>query len=69
MTPEIEMCCVCRLEQIEIQTDADYVVEFGEYRDRTTIITPGAVDGREFNHDHRGICVVCAACAAQAVAA
>ncbi len=61
MTPEIEMCCVCHVEQIEIVTDAEYVVEFGAYRDRTAIVTPGAIDGREAGYSQgRYVGPICA---------
>jgi hypothetical protein len=50
MTPEIEFCCVCHVETIEIFTDADYNFESGTYTDATTIFTKGAVDGRDFGY-------------------
>jgi len=37
---EVEICCVCRLEQIEVEFHVD----------RTTIVTPGAVDGCTFGY-------------------
>jgi hypothetical protein len=45
---EIEFCHVCHVETVEVFPDADYDFESGSYTEATIIVTPGAVDGREF---------------------